>query len=273
MPASTQGIKLQFSILFDGTIWKILPDEARQLLLIETRNADLRQAEVYSLDLNKEELVLLQPLPNNEGWWIGLEDVYNGKAVLHTYADEQDPGHTGVYVYDMCSGSPLWQNTTVHYLGIQPGSMLVQDLKEKKLTILDSESGAVLETSLPETQTIAAFEAYREKRFKIPRFPLHYPAKHAYFEPVSKFIQLKTGHIAIEGTDYLEVNDYIIISYYTLEGTTLCNRLLLCDTTGAILMQDILALNLIGLGSDTFFVLDQLLLFIKNKNELYSYVL
>jgi hypothetical protein len=273
VPASSTGIKLQFSILFDGTIWNILPDEAQQRLLIETRNADLQQAEVYSLDLQKEELLPLLPLPAGIHWWLGLEAACEGIAILHTYANEQDPGHTGVYGYDMGTGEALWQNTNVSYLGSKPGQVLVQDITSRQVVLLSSTGGQVLQTSTPESELISSFEAYRQDRYKIPRFPLHYPAKHAYFEPVSHFIKIKTGHTAIEGADYLETDRYIIISYYTLEDTTLANRLLVTDTAGSIVLQDILALNLIGIGTDTFFILDQLLLFIKNKNELYSYVL
>jgi hypothetical protein len=273
VPASSTGIKLKFSILFDGTIWKILPDEVQKRLLIEVRNADLHQAEVFSLDLNKEELLPLHPLPADTTWWLGLEAAFDGIAVLHTYPNEQEPAHRGVYMYDMSTGQELWHTTLVSYKGIQPGQLLVKEESTGQLQVLSSQTGQAMPMPAPEDAIMRNFDACRQDRNKIPRFPLHYPAKHAYFESVSQFIKIKTGHTAIEGTDYLEAGGFIIISYYTLQDTRLANRLLITDSSGNVLLQDILALNLIGIGSDTFFVLDQLLLFIKNKNELYSYVL
>jgi hypothetical protein len=265
-------IKYNFSILFDGTIWRMIPEETTSSLVLEVRNADLHQTSFYSLHLHEAALTEITPV-TDEQWWLGLQDAYQGCVILHGYADEQNPVPQGIYCYAVQSGKLLWQKPHYQYFSLLKNSILTTEAGKKELYKLDLQTGILTATHTePEDVTLEA-QLFANERNKIPRFPLHYPAKHAYFDIISDFVKQKTGLHAIEAADYLEYKDLVILSYYIYGDNKLENRLLISDTNSTIIFEDILALSLNGIGLDTFFVLENQLIFIKNKNELFSYEL
>jgi len=63
----------------------------------------------------------------------------------------------------------------------------------------------------------------------------------------------------------------MILSYYFHKNKTLGNVLLVANSEGEVLCTINLGENLKGIGKDTFFVLENKLVFISNKNTLNIY--
>lgn len=263
-------INYNFSILFDGTIWRILPDETNHSLALEVRNTDLHQTTFYSLLLQDTSLTELV-LATEEQWWLGLQAAYKGCILLHGFTDQQNPVPHGLYCYAAQEGHLRWQSTQHQYFGLLKNQLLAIDTSTQQMVGLDLDQGTVIATYNNTNKPTEDAQVFANERNKITLLPLHYHAKHAYFDIISAFIKQKTGNTAIEAADYLEFKDLVILSYYIYGENKLENRILVCNTEGVTLLDDSLALNLSGIGLDTFFLLENQLIFIKNKNELCSY--
>ncbi len=74
-----------------------------------------------------------------------------------------------------------------------------------------------------------------------------------------------------KGVEYLEFNDWIIVSVYVEESAKLANYLLVFSETGELVLTLKLGEKLGGLGSDTFFILSGCLFLVQNKTDLVAY--
>lgn len=82
---------------------------------------------------------------------------------------------------------------------------------------------------------------------------------------------MQTDYTITKGVEYLEFNDWIMVSAYVEESAKLANYLLVFRSTGALVLTLKLGENLAGLGSDTFFILSGCLFLVQNKTDLVAY--
>ncbi len=88
------------------------------------------------------------------------------------------------------------------------------------------------------------------------------------FETVAKFLKLQLDITIVGACDYLEYKSHIIVSYFVRSDTTLVNSLVVLDEEMRKVDSIALDSNLNGLASDTFFIVNEALIFVKNKNLL-----
>ena len=98
-----------------------------------------------------------------------------------------------------------------------------------------------------------------------------YPQGHDYFAIAAEFVQKHDAEAAPTlGIEYLEAEDYVILSYYT-GNKSISQWLLITDKNGNKLLSTIIDTNVQGLGHHSFLVIDQRLIFVKEKVELIIY--
>jgi hypothetical protein len=89
-----------------GIIWKILPDEAGNSLVIESRDGERRKTMLSVLDLSDNNLLYsTSDLP--KPWWIGLIEVKGNKIIFQGYKESNSPEPKGFYIFDLLSGKLL----------------------------------------------------------------------------------------------------------------------------------------------------------------------
>jgi len=89
-----------------GIIWKILPDENGDYLVIESRDGERRRTMLSALKLsNNNFLYIIDKLP--KPWWIGLKAVEDTKIILQGYKESNSPEPKGFYVFDIETGKLL----------------------------------------------------------------------------------------------------------------------------------------------------------------------
>ncbi len=248
-----------FQLQVEGVIWKQFIDTSTNQLVIEVRNADLHQVSFHTIDLNTGNVVNAIE-PEDETWWLGIEDVCDGKIIVHGYESEQSPIHHRVYCFDAFTGEQLWKNEEVYFYQKEAQSLWVNS-KENVFQRLALATGKVLE----ETENVPADNLIKQ----FVELPFHYTEENTHFLTLTQFLEQQQQIQAVKAIEYWESASRIVISYYICDDSQkLENYLLILSTDGEILFQDCLESQLNGIGMDTFYVYKNQLFFIQEKKIL-----
>ncbi len=101
--------------------------------------------------------------------------------------------------------------------------------------------------------------------------PFQYLDGEADFETVKNFIGSERKLVPRLGVEYIEYEDYIVISYYVGDPSSLVNWLAVFNFEGECLYEEEIGTNLKGIGINTFFITSGSLFFVKNKTELVTF--
>ncbi len=101
--------------------------------------------------------------------------------------------------------------------------------------------------------------------------PSFYSGNNDHFNLIKEFVLEVSGvEILDVGAEYLEREDILSVSYY-IKSEKLANYLLISDLNKKVLFHQLLDDNLDGIGQNTFSLVDNKLIFAKQKNELNIY--
>ncbi|QSE99072.1 hypothetical protein [Fulvivirga lutea] len=101
--------------------------------------------------------------------------------------------------------------------------------------------------------------------------PSLYTAINEHYPLLVSFIKsLTNDEPNNKGIEYLEWNDYVVVSYYTGEKS-MANFLLVVNNNKEIVVHEQLGINLLGIGQDTFTVDGNKLIFVKDNCEIFIY--
>lgn len=269
---STQNLT---SFSFDGLIWKVIPDEVNHLLVVEYRNSDKHLADFSAIDLKKKK-IKWQGIKKDEPWWIGLEAVKDGYIYLHGYKDIQNPEHKGIISVTSDSGKILWEEKLLSFGGVfSEGILALQNEEEenKVYFLLDLKTGKQKKEYSDVEVLKKLNQVFREKQKSNIQNALHFTQESEYFPKLSEYVQEVTSEIPALAFDYAEYKNFIIISYYIYSDNKLQNLLLIANEEGDVLLKEILDKSPKGVGMDTFFLLENTVIFVKEKKELIIYEL
>lgn len=256
------------SFSFKGIVWKTLIDEINSILVCELRDEETRTVGFQAIDLAKKK-ILWDHMPLQEDWWIGLDEVFNSKLILHGFKDLQNPEHKGIIVCNVHSGKILWQNDSITFEGIHQNTIIgyLNNEGEKSFVKVDIENGQVEPIALNSSGV-----SFKSRETAILNCH-HILASQELFTKISQFIKDLIKIEPVVAIDYLEKDNYIIISYYIVENKTLSNYILILDENGEEKVHQNLGKNLKGIASDTFFVFKNMVIFVLEKKELVVYEL
>ncbi len=259
-----------FSYTFSGQIWRVLADVSAPLLSIEIRQPDHRVSFAV-LNVATRQLLWKDFVPP-ERWWSSSALLHHGVLLLQTFPDGQNPDPRGLWAIDAYTSRILWTNPEKQLLNLYTDTqILTRNVKENIDTyaVLELENGQVIEIS-PEMLYSGNRTETRNRLF----FPVHYPADSPYVENIAGFLSEKLKVLPEKVFDYLEYNQYIVISYYIYSGKELENFLVVFDTHSHVLrLHSRLATQRTGIGKDTFFIFDQLLFFVHEQTTFLGYEL
>lgn len=257
-----------FYFQFQANIWKILPDERNNGLILELRDPEERTADFVSIGLSPCEK-RWQGLQTEESWWLGLESVKDGRLFLHGYKNAENPEHSGIFAYDTLNGKKIWENNTLSFRAhAENGILAASSVEGEDYTLIDPPTGKIT-GSLDEKSMYEALSGImRSKQTSGIQNALHFTGENQYFKKIADFVQDATGHQPVAAFDYMEFEKFLIISYYIYHNGKLKNYLRVIKEDGSPVLQEKLDENLNGVGMDTFFMFNGRLIFIKNKKEL-----
>ena len=145
-------------------------------------------------------------------------------------------------------------------------SLIIQgkNPKAESYVTIDLKTGTVFEkTNVFSFQSIANTKTKIE--FEIQN-PTHYQESNPHFESFREFFLKKFKIEISKGIDYLDSTNKLIFSYYLYENTWV-NKLKVCNLSFETEWEDCLDSNEL-IGHTTFQVVNQFLVYTKNKNEM-----
>lgn len=264
MQSTPSDIKKIRKDTFSGNIWKILADPYKPYLLLEIRHYDTRSV-FFSIFNMKKCNFARKKIKLHENWWVSVEQCKNGLIFFHGFKDDQFALHEGLTIYDIDKNKVLWQqhDYTFHYL--LQDSIVVSDPEDNFLKVSIRE-GNVIDQAI-DLNTLPKEEITNT----ILIFPVQYLNGTEYFTTVSGFIRNNKLGEPVKAIEYLEIQNFIVISYYILDQNLLLNKLVIFDLNGKLLHNDTIDQNLKGIGSETFFIYDNFVIYIKQKTQLLIY--
>ncbi|MBX9851603.1 MAG: DUF4905 domain-containing protein [Cytophagaceae bacterium] len=228
-------------------------------MALELRKEENREVSFSCIQLSDKK-TLWQCVTLPEKWWVSITAFEKGMILAHGYKDPQNPEPKGIYALDE-NGKLLWENQQYNFVASDDDFLVVADItEENKYKRLNPKTG----------KEMGVFDE-PVKIFR-PRNPTihsnHYSAENIYFSRLSSFILTFTGKTAEASVEYLEHKEKIIISFYAKESEKLVNYLLVINQEGTEEFKEVINEDGKGIALESFFVFNDLLIFIKNKKEL-----
>lgn len=179
-------------------------------------------------------------------WWTTLLRSVHPYLLLEKYNDPQDPMSKDLIVYDMAQQRVHEVLRDFQMSGL--GESVVYGYHPK-----DHSS----------ERTFALDFANRQVKNKV-EYPAYYAPGSEDWKLVMAFLEVTVPTL---GCEYYEHLDYIMISYYERLGTKF-DRKLLVMKGDAELYHQIVDSNLTGFASGSFFIFNDLLIFVQNGEQI-----
>jgi hypothetical protein len=252
----------------------MLSDPAGSKLLLEIRDSEKHEVSFTAIDLNEKRL-MWDGLSFEESWWIGMSALQDDVLLLHQYEDSQNPENSQLFAVDVNSCEVLWAVTDFTFLNIVKGKVIGFTRKEEEryYSTIELKSGEIAAAGSLTAQLLEQNAQQEAQQMTAGRFPLHYPEDNEYFATFRTFLEKQLGVQVVKACDYLEYGGLILISYYLYKDKSLTNYMVVFDQQGRALLHEKLDSQLPAVGMDTFFVINDQLIFICDKKEIKSYAL
>ena len=234
---------------FSGVIWKLVYDAHYNQLALEIRSDSNLDWFYHILDLNKmsDHQVFLH---DHVDWWSQLAGIYDDKLIIMKYEGQNNPG---------------------------PGTLMICDHRNNKLEfsqeglLIDSiESGKIngvqVEKEGKKKEFTLQLENTKRPQKEI-QFPAFFKEGSKEFETIKDFVSSNTDHRIDMGTEYLEKDELIAFTYYSLKDKKL-DRFMFLIKNGNLLLHQKTDEGMDGIATESFFLFGKFLIFVKNRNTL-----
>jgi|UPI0003F8D816 hypothetical protein len=246
-------------------IWRLVVDGYRPWVWVEMRDPEAMQVQWACVDYQLGQYSLHQ-VSLAESWWLTPKAIWDGIAVWEHYPDPDQPRTAGVYWAHLPSGKALGQFPEALWLGNdQQGAYLSQPQAD----------GTTQHFCLPwKEPTLKPCTNIAQKDFNQHKvaYPLYYAEENMYFATLRKFLELNLKIVPTKAINYWEGTKLLVLSYYyhpSDTDTKMTQQLIILDSQeGRVLWQDTLATATQGISLTHFCLLDEHLMYQKNKQEL-----
>ncbi|MCX8010147.1 MAG: DUF4905 domain-containing protein [Ignavibacteria bacterium] len=266
-------VKKLFSHSKGRQIWRIMLSNLGHLILEER---DLSAKKVYFSCFNyssgKSYWIDKQFL--SEDFWIGIETVQDDILVLHKFEKPDFPTHKGIIAVDLNTGSLLWNNNELVFDFIDDDKIYASKTKfeSREFFILKCKTGEVISSVGNDVQLINEIRELvdEESKYAAYLFPTQL-SNEENFQEESKLVLRTIGDTKYLG--YVEFINFaslfIFNCYEKIIDSSLVNKLYIYDKSSQkILFSEVLNQSTPAPIPDSFFIYEDILYFIKNKNEI-----
>lgn len=259
----------------DATLWRLKFSNTGRILG-EAR--DLEAKTSWFFCCNEEDgHIRWNGLRLDEPWWIGIEDIDDGRFYLHGFRKPDMPQHLGIFAYDIDSGTPLWNNPELAYLFAFDGSVYASEQRFDGLHVLrlSREDGSVSEELGLQNESVNTMRAILNEKddFVGYRYPRHFDEAHPVYTDLRERVFAVVDPSAVTGNlDVLHEDGLLLLSWHeALPGRqrSFKQEFAAVDAgSDAVLFRDTIVDEATATGVDSFFIKDSLLFYIKNYRTL-----
>lgn len=248
--ATKDTVKHLFSRTVKGIIWKIILDDEKQIMIIESRTKE-KEVYFYAYDFINNHFLIEEKF-FEEKWHLGLLSAYNGILYLHGFENEHSPSQKQIIAFDLLKNKILWENYshTAEQIYLEGIVAFNPKISPKRLELFDKENGTFL-------------KSVHQGELKS-------------FNPLINNIRLPNDKFEIElwnSYQYLNYNDLQIKAFYQTKENNAADHFINIHLNGNLIFTDFLNQDIQKLMQDTFFVWLGKLVYIRNKSEIVSYLL
>lgn len=256
-------------------IWRMVSNETGEKWVIELRDITDHKV-LYTIMEIKDTETFKQDLLIENAWWTGITAFQGDKLVVHQFEDSENPEMKGFYIWDIKDRKVIWSSENFVFVKLYNDEIYgyektSENREINKIISLTDQHVKIVEQNQFE-QIVQQITEIQEKN-KAITYPFYYPENHAYFATVVGFLQQLLNIHAVKGCEYIEFSKAIIISYYIIEDKLLVNYLLVINHQQEVQLHERIGSHEEGIGTDTFFIVKNRLIFIKEKYHLISYAL
>lgn len=258
-----------FILKFAGTIWRVVTDPTGSMVVAEILEKDAQRKSFAAIDTTDGRL-LWQQWAFEEYPLLNAVALHRRTLYLQALSTGQPPQAEALLAVDVSCRAIKWKRPRVSWAGIAAEGVVVLETGYERLRhlLLHPQDGTVIrEISSAEIGLAEGSET------DWGGYPVHYPEGSPYTHSIAQFISDKLGVMPASTFDYVQKKEAIVISYYLYQASQYENFIAVFDRGGHLLWQQKIAGALPGTGVNTFLTTDDLLIFVKEKNQLLGYVL
>ncbi len=254
-------------------VWRMKISQSGEILL-EIRDTEKKEAWFSCLD-ETSGAELWSGLRLDEPWWIGVEDMEQGRLFLHGFRKPDMPRHLGIHCYDLRSGELLWKNDNLTFLFALRDEVYAshEGFEEMTFYALDANSGEIAKSLGADTDALNALRSTlnEEDLFLDYLYPEPFDSSHPDFAALRDRVYAVVPENGFTGNlDVLGLNSMLMISWHgpAANGTGYDQHFKALDNTDAVLRSDIINSSVQQSGIDSFFVKSGRVMYIKDKQIL-----
>jgi hypothetical protein len=263
----------------DGVLWQLKLSTTGHLLA-EVRHPERKTTRYTCLDA-RSGAARWQDLAFDEPWWIGVEEVLADRVYFHRYRKPDLPQHIGIIAVDLRTGATLWENREYTFV-LALGDEVVatrQGFDALRSTVLDAATGEVVRELGTDIAALHALRAEHDAQdaFAGYAWPVAFDPTHPDWEALSPAVAPHVPLQNIRGAlDVLPCGELLLASWHESTGANglLDQHFLAIDArSGAVAYRDRLAAGVASPTIDSFFVKDDLVLYVKDTDTLTVHIL
>jgi len=239
------------SVKFSGMIWKIKVHPSG-VIAIETRNVELKQVLFSAFNYVTGETYFKEHA-FDEDWNLSLVFAGPTNIILSAFEHAATPESKGILSVNAEDGKVIWQKFNISFSHATDQGLQVYDtrLQPRKYYWIDHLTGEPMISPITLSPNTDIFFPETDLSFTIPSFIEHGAI---------------TGEIST-----LHYSDKVLTSFHEVENDYLKQRLVVYQED-RVLIDDILISGIQKLQPEAFFIQQNHLFYVRNKEELISYL-
>jgi len=250
---NTNKLRPILSEKFDGVIWKIELNEKHKLIAIESRTLESKKTYFSIFNYNTGD-ILLKEKSFLESWNLNLSYITENALIITANNLAGSPETKGIISINIQNAEVLWEhyNLSLHKvndLGLQVFDPRISPRRLSWINHLDGET--ITEVNNYESVNQSLLFPDLTNEFMFPDFILKDEI---------------VGDISV-----LHLRNQTIISFHEIINTYIHQRLLVYQDS-SILLDEILIRDIQKLQPESFFIQKNHLFYVRNKNEIVSYL-
>jgi hypothetical protein len=258
-----------------GTIWRLFPADFT-VFVGEMRDVEAKQASFFCVYRQTGE-ALWEGLAFEERWWIGIEAVHGDRVFLHGFSTPDMPDHKGIISIDLFSGRVTWDNPDLRFiLAVDDSVFASKDTTDGRLLLeLNYRTGELIQQCDNDGSILATARTRIHARVAdAPEFPTPLEGFDLIDE---RAVTLVHRHCTMDDVvgpvEALKKDDLLFFSYSEHSKNNDRERLkntfnVLDLKNGNLVFKEILNKSATTATPDSFFVLDDMLYFIRDRSLL-----
>lgn len=253
MLANINTIQPVISEKFSGFVWKIKVQEEMGLLAIESRNSDLKQVAFTVLNFINGN-VHFKEITYSEKWNLNLAYIGKENLIINSYANADSPESKGILSVNLANGSVIWERFNISLNDVQDSGLQVYDprFQPRKYSWIDHITSNVIDAQSKKLmhESTIIFPG-TDNSINLPPFITH-------------------GQIAGD-ISALSFSGKKIVSFHEVKDDFFEQRIIVYQGD-RILIDDIMISGIQKLQPEAFFIQQNHLLYIRDKQEIISHL-